>query len=120
MNALEMIRRKFYLAGPMTGLPNFNYDGFERAKQQLEDHMLDVVSPHTKFKDETEFQRAARSNSFYMAHAVNLLMTCNAIILMPGWSKSVGARTELELALSCGYSVYYYLPDQKPPLMELV
>jgi hypothetical protein len=120
MDAHDMIRKTFYLAGPMTGLPNFNYDGFERAKQQLEDHMLEIVSPHSKFKDEDEFIRKERSHAFYMAHAINLLMTCNAIILMPGWSKSRGARTEFELALSCGYSVYYYLPDQKPPLMELV
>lgn len=119
MDARKMMRKTFYLAGPMTGLPNFNYDGFERAKMMLEDHMLEIKSPHEAFAHESEEVRARRSKAFYMAHSVNLLMTCNAIILLPGWSKSEGARTELGLALSCGYSVYYYLPDVKPPLMEL-
>lgn len=121
MDLVEMHKKTFYLAGPMTGLPNFGYDNFETASQRLVEILgIEVLSPHERFKHESEFARAARSNSFYMAHAVNLLMRCNCIILMPGWSKSKGARTELELALSCGHGVYYYLPDKIPPLMELV
>jgi hypothetical protein len=110
----------FYLAGPMTGLPNFGYDAFEEAMQRLRGLGLSVISPHEKYYHETEEERGSRTWQFYMTEATLLLTRADRICLLPGWSNSHGARRELELATALRYPIYYYRPKLKRlPIMEI-
>jgi hypothetical protein len=108
-----------YLAGPMTGLPDFGYPEFRVATRRLQGHGLNVYSPHLRWDHEDEETRAARKAECYMLHGFKLLLKCNSIALMPGWRQSGGSQKELILALHAGYSIYYYQPENDFPLLEL-
>ena len=46
---------KWYLAGPMSGIPQFNFPLFMKAAQELRDvHELDIVSPAELDDEETK------------------------------------------------------------------
>jgi len=98
---------KWYLAGPMSGIPEQNYPAFREASNTLRyNHGLDVVSPHETFPhpmqpDEERWAECLRKD-------VATLMHCQGIILLPGWSKSRGARLEMSLALQFGFPVRFY------------
>lgn len=112
----------YYISGPMTGLPNFNYDAFAEAASTLRSLGFSVVSPTEGFDHETEEERAGRTWGWYMAKAIAKMSLCNCIVLLPGWSKSRGARKELGLALANEMRVYYYLGPKlgKQAYMEIL
>ena len=43
---------------------------------------------------------------YQMAADLHALETCDAVFLLDGWHKSVGARKELAAALRCGLKIY--------------
>lgn len=108
-----------YLAGPMTGLPDFGYPAFRSATRRLRGQGFRVYSPHLRWDSEDEQTRASRDGQTYILHGFKLLLRCNSIALMPGWRESNGSKKELRLALDAGYSIYYYQPEQEFPLLEL-
>lgn len=108
-----------YLAGPMTGLPDFGYPEFRAATRRLRSHGFMVYSPHLRWNHEDEETRARRDPQQYIVYGFELLLRCNSIALMPGWRTSGGSQKELILALHAGYSIYYYRPDEEFPLLEL-
>lgn len=84
---------RLYIAGPMTGLPEFNYPAFhaEAARLRLAGH--DVVSP-------AEINAGMEHEGWHacMRRDIAAVMTCDAVQLLPGWQKSRGARIEAEIA----------------------
>ena len=94
-----MVPRIVYLAGPMRGLPEFNYPAFDRAAKQLRDKGYMVLNP-------AEVNH--HSNGIRSCMAVDLtLIALNAegIVVLPGWEKSTGAKTEVALAECIGIPV---------------
>lgn len=90
-----------YLAGPMTGLPEFNYPAFAEAAARMRENGWTVLSPHENFNgDKTKEYRE------YIRADLAMLMQSTAIALLPGWEKSRGARFELHVAQMMGCSVY--------------
>lgn len=90
----------WYLAGPMSGLPNFNYDAFEAATQALRKAGYTVISPHEinanihdLSQPETTDQRA-----FYLRRALRGLLDCTGVVVLPGWLYSRGAQLEVSIA----------------------
>lgn len=47
----------------------------------------------------------------YMAGDLRMIATCDAILMLPSWQESNGAKIEHEYAKSIGLPIYYY-PDQ--------
>lgn len=120
---------KYYLAGPMTGIPQFNFPLFERAAKELRDvHGLDIVSPaELDAMDGDEVVAAALASidgSFnadgtvanktwgdFLCRDVKLIAdTCTGIVFLPGWEKSRGARLEAFVALLCRHNFARYVP----------
>lgn len=99
------IQKSFYISGPMTGLPEYNYPAFEKAAAELRDFGLIIYSPreisYAGEPDENPWQ-------MYMKGGIAQLFQAEGIIMLKGWPKSKGARMELEIALDLGYPVYYY------------
>ena len=98
---------KFYLAGPMSGYEEHNYPLFARVARHLRDVGYDVVSPHELaplpddgFNSEEVFRRLRMD--------ARALSECTGIILLPGWSKSIGAKWELQIALGLRMQVLYW------------
>ena len=83
---------RIYVAGPMSGIPEFNYPAFNRVAAELRAQGHNVENPAENPVPDCGSWEA------YMRMAITQLMTCDEIHLLPGWTGSVGARIEHALA----------------------
>lgn len=90
---------RIYIAGPMTGLPEFNYPAFHRAAAALRELGHHVENPAENPAP------ACGSWAGYMRLALPQLCTCDAVRRLPGWKKSRGARLESFIARVLGLDV---------------
>jgi hypothetical protein len=88
---------KIYIAGPMTGLPQFNRPAFHQAALNLSFEKHVPLNPASLPDGLTEAD--------YMAVGLAMLQRADAIYLLTGWQFSVGARAEHALALKLGLEV---------------
>lgn len=103
--------RTYYLSGPMTGYPKYNYPAFEEAAQVLRNTGLEVLSPHENpwpVEHETMPPEALWTAMMDLAH--KQMDQCDDIILLRGWPNSRGARLELAYMLdrSIPAEVWYF------------
>ncbi|MFU1906023.1 DUF4406 domain-containing protein [Bordetella avium] len=96
---------RVYLAGPMTGHPDLNYPAFHDAAARLRAHGFDVVNPAEIVKTPGLDWLAC------MRLDIPALLTCEAIVLLPGWQSSRGARLEYSLARQLGFAAHQYTTD---------
>lgn len=104
---------KVYLAGPMTGRFEFNFNSFDRAAKMIRDIGWEVLSPAEMFPDEQKNPklRGTREYSEYVKASLKLLLEAEVIVLLPGWSASDGAVQEFNIARMCGMLLMYFDPD---------
>lgn len=94
-----------YLAGPMTGLPEFNYPQFHEVANELRARRLTVVNPAEN--DTGAFDVAfGKPWEYYMRLALRGLTVCDEVCLLPGWQDSRGARLERLVAEALGMRVW--------------
>jgi hypothetical protein len=110
-----MTTAKYYLAGPMTGIPQFNFPLFYRVAGLLRQEGYLIVSPAEL--DDAEDAGAAlqsatgdpktakRSWGDFLARDVKILADggITGIVFLPGWEKSRGARLEATVGLLLGF-----------------
>lgn len=87
----------YYLSGPMTGKPDYNFPEFNRVAQSLRDQGHTVFNPAENFNGRTDLPRET-----YMRADIEALLKSKAIYLLDGWEESKGASTELLVALELG------------------
>lgn len=95
-----MKRSQLYIAGPMTGLPDFNYPAFADAAKRLRAAGFDVFSPA-----ENGLPAEAPWNEHLRVDLAYLVSHCYAIATLPGWIKSKGAGLEVGVAISLDMDV---------------
>jgi len=96
---------RIYIAGPMSGLPEFNYPLFHLAAKHLRDQGYHVENPAENPPP------PCGSWLGYMRMSIAQLSTCDAVYFLPNWDRSKGARTEFDLAVSLGLERHYFGPD---------
>jgi hypothetical protein len=90
---------KIYIAGPMTGLPDYNYPLFRSWAYRLRQAGFEVDCPaENDLPPGNEWH-------VYMRHAIKRLMDCDAVATLPGWEHSKGARLEVLNAERLGMPV---------------
>ena len=94
---------RIYIAGPMSGLPDLNYPAFHAKAAELR-----ALGHHVENPAENKPPHC-KSWLGYMRLAVAQLVTCDAVVLLPGWEKSRGARIERQLADGMGLQVFGHL-----------
>lgn len=110
-------RERVYLAGPMRGLPDYNFPAFHEAAEHLRDIGFDVWSPAEQdiardgFNPETG--EGLRSFRDYMRRDLPAVLDSDTVVVLPGWHQSQGARLEVRVAYACGIPVLRY-PDLQP------
>lgn len=92
--------RKVYIAGPMTGLPGFNYPAFHAKAAELRAQGYEVRNPA-----ENDSGSSGKPWEFYMRLALKQLLECDEIYLLPGSHNSRGARIEKNLAEELGMTI---------------
>ncbi|QUT17674.1 DUF4406 domain-containing protein [Rahnella inusitata] len=88
---------KVYIAGPMTGLPQFNRPAFHQAALNLSFEHHVPLNPAILPDGLTEAD--------YMAVGITMLQRADAIFLLTSWQFSAGARAEHALALKLGLEI---------------
>lgn len=94
---------RLYLAGPMTGLPDFNRPAFHAAAAALRAAGYEVVNPAEL--DESEpitDPDGPGAWERYMRRDIPHLCKCDALAQLPGWTKSRGAVLEESIAFEIG------------------
>jgi hypothetical protein len=88
-----------YIAGRMTGLPNYNFPAFHAAAASLRAMGWAVENPAEN--------PAPPCGSWlaYMRMAVVQVAKVDALVMLPGWEQSKGARVEFNLAVGLGLQV---------------
>ena len=115
--------KTIYIAGPMRGKPNWNYDAFNKAEKILSENGWNVINPATL---DTNYQETAEldatpdsfdpdenpkhkdANRRIMKRDVDAICDeCDAIFMLKGWQNSQGACAEFYLSCSIGLDIYY-------------
>lgn len=99
-----------YLSGPMSGLPEANYPAFAAAAERLRSQGHAVVSPHELPADCPGCSDTRQEHSWAEHMRVDLaaLLTCDVIVMLPGWQQSRGAKIEKTVAEAVGMMVIDY------------
>ena len=90
-----------YVAGPMTGLPEFNYPAFNAAAKMLRGFGYVVLNP-VDAEDHNPTPGTPQEWDWYMRHALRMVLDAEGLALLPGWENSRGARLEVQVAQSLG------------------
>lgn len=115
--------RSCYIAGPMSGIPQFNFPAFDAAAKRLRGLGIEVISP-AELDDEATRAAAMASPdgdpsnrdhtggktwTDFLARDLRVVIEqCDRIALLPGWQRSRGARLEAFTGLLCRYTFYKY------------
>lgn len=97
-----------YLAGPMTGYPEYNFPAFRAVAAELRAAGHEVWSPAEQDEELDGFNPATdKAESFvhYMRRDLPAVMGAAAVWVLPGWEKSKGAQLEVHVARECGIPV---------------
>lgn len=112
-NASAIRRKRCYLAGPMRGLPKYNFPAFDAARDLARDIGWDPISPadldrengiheDTQPVTDTLESKAALCREFVTRDTAALISLRaekgDAIAVLPGWEKSTGALAEFFVA----------------------
>ena len=122
---------KLYLAGPMSGLPDFNFPAFDAAAAQLREAGHHVFNPADEDRNSgfdgmgmsgDPVEAAAKGFNLRETLKADLSWICDhaeGIALLPGWEKSNGARAEVALSrvLNIPASLYWYWESE--PAIQL-
>jgi hypothetical protein len=104
-----------YISGPMQGVPGFNYPLFNLVEDEVHKGFptpkeakgtrwsVYPINPARNFEGQTDLSREV-----YLELALRQVDEAKAIVMLPDWHQSPGARLELARALRNGIDVYYW------------
>lgn len=92
-----------YIAGPMTGIPDYNYPAFNQAETELRAAGYDVLNPVAS--EEHNTTGTTQTWQWYMRHGLAMVMQADAVALLPGAHNSRGAALERHVAEALGLPV---------------
>ena len=96
-----------YIAGPMTGIPEWNYPAFHAAAETLEAMGDEPLNPAVQ---DLDFARAHKDDpdlirQVYLRHDLAMLSQAERIAVLDGWEKSKGATWEVSVGRMLGLPV---------------
>lgn len=106
---------KVYLAGPMSGLPEWNYPAFHEAAATLRSFGYDVENPAENHDGRTDLPLAE-----YFKLDLPQVCESDAVVVLPGWRQSSGAGVEVRLAEHLNKPVLRYDTIDEQGYMETI
>jgi hypothetical protein len=103
---------RVYIAGPMTGLPEYNFPAFHAAAAAWRAAGWDVFNPAEEFGGDT-----GKPYRAYVEHDLAALRTCDAIAMLDGWDAPTarGSVWEREVAVRMLGLPCFDADDPVPP-----
>jgi hypothetical protein len=87
---------KLYIAGPMTGYPDFNYPAFFAAACELAVAGYEVINPaNLGIRDDIPYEQ-------YIRRGVEQVLQAEGIATLDGWELSKGAKLEVGVGSAIG------------------
>lgn len=86
------MKKRLYLCGPITGMPNYNRDAFNDAESALRSAGFEVFNPvKNGLPVDAPWEQHMRTD-------IAQMMVCDALAVLPGAHYSHGASIEIALA----------------------
>lgn len=116
---MEDKKGTIYVAGPMRGIPRYNFSAFDAANQYLFSIGWDVINPANIDRDngfdpddlpeDTDWSKAPDDFNLreYFTRDTEALAQCDAIFMLAGWENSKGAKAEKACAEWLGLEVIF-------------
>ena len=120
---------KYYLAGPMSGIPHFNFPMFIAVATILRSRGYDIISPAEldspedcaaalasldgyQASDGTHTHTAKTWGDFLSRDVKIVADEVGGIIFLPGWQHSRGAKTEAFVGVQCKHEFYEWIEGE--------
>lgn len=115
-----MVAKSLYVAGPMTGLPEFNFPAFNATAAKLRADGWVVFNPAEKDEEAALNPEACKTGDDQLAIAtgfdfkaaymwdIDKVINSDGIYMLPGWEASPGARGEHAVACVMKYKYPNY------------
>lgn len=119
---------RLYIAGPMTGLPNFNYPAFFAAEEQIAALGHEPLNP-ARTDGPTVEDAVANSGTaenpahpweYYLRRDIPKVTSADALVVLPGWQDSRGANLEVHIATQLGMPLYILRDGQLAPRLQVI
>ena len=91
--------KKVYIAGPMTGIDDFNRPAFFEMEKILNGHDRIALNPATL--------PGGLRQSEYMDICFAMIRAADAVVFLDGWKDSEGAKAEYAYAKKIGLPLYH-------------
>ena len=104
---------KTYIAGPMSGIEEFNHPAFNAKAAELRAAGEDVINP-AEF--DAEIGPDQPWDVYLRRDLILLADQCNKIVLLDGWQNSRGANLERYVGEKLGMTIVY--PDGEERTLE--
>ena len=100
-----------YVSGPMNGCPNFNVDKFDQVSKGLRERGYDVINPaeldhNQNIKENKDWVVTETNWRGFLAEDLHHVMDVKAVVVLPGWKHSKGARLEILVGHILGKKIY--------------
>jgi len=106
--------KQIYIAGPMTGLPDFNFPAFFAAEQEFTEQGYKCFNPAQMDIDCDGTDRTGQTGHEVVPNIteiarrdIDAVFQCDVIYMLRGWEHSKGARAEHALAIWIGLEIKY-------------
>jgi len=110
---MEVKGKNVFISGPMTGMPDLNVGVFAVAHHRLKEMgAADVYNPSTEYLDSERTDKMAHSDWMRVClHELTAYLSVyagrkyDALLSLPGWEQSEGARLERMVAEAIGMEI---------------
>lgn len=119
---------KLYIAGPMSGMPDWNYPAFFEAEEQLRALGHAALNPARNDGATPEAAIAASGTpeapshpwEHYLRRDIPKVVSADGLVMLPGWQNSRGANLEVHIATALGMPLYILRDGQLAPRIEVI
>ena len=101
------VRMRIYIAGPMAGIEDLNFPAFFAMEDKIKELGHTPINPAVMPK--------GLEYAHYMDIALAMVRSAEALLLLPAWEPSKGARAELAYAHSIGIKIINDPSTLAPP-----
>ena len=119
---------KIYIAGPMSGVEDFNFPLFFETEEILKELGYEVINPAHNDGESLEEalanagspEKPRNSWSYYMRRDLAHVLAVDALCVLPDWQKSKGASLEVHVAESLGLPIYVLKDGKLIPRVTVI
>lgn len=112
-----MKKAVYYLAGPMSGIPQWNFPMFDRVRDEMRAEGHEVISPADLDReigfDPSMMEVTKEFLDEAMRRDIDAIMRVDAMVMLPRWKESTGAKAEYALARWRHIPVFRWLFGEK-------